>query len=201
VFPVLFLASIVVSNPPADNAAASVWTADYSGQTNQVRHLATGLLLVVTGLCFATFITALWQRVRAVDPELTPLPLVAAAVSAAGIAAGGVVMAFVSGGELMGSFPLPGVDVLRLSNDLGFALVGVVGMLAAALAVASISVQGHAAGVLSGRTRLFGLVVAIALLGALAFVPILGLLVWTPTLAIQSMRGGTRASAATSIGG
>jgi len=187
-FPVLFLASIAVSNPPADNASNAKWIANYTGSSEQARHLATGVLLVLAGLCLASFMTALWRRIRDIAPSISPLPLVASAASAACIAAGGVVMAFVSGGELFGKYPLPSADVLRLSNDLGFALVAVAGMLAAALAVVCLSVQGSAAGVFGRRTRIFGIVVSIVLLAAVAFVPVFALLIWTAFMAIQLLR-------------
>ena len=187
-FPVLFLASVAISNPPADNASNARWIANYTGSSEQARHLMTGLLLVLAGLCLAAFFTALWRRIREVTPSLSPLPLVAAASSAACIAAGGVVMAFVSGGELLGKYPLPSAQVLRLSNDLGFALVGVAGMLAASLAVACLSVQANAAGVIGRKTYVFGVVVAVALLFGMLFVPVIALVVWAPLVAIQWMR-------------
>src|SRR6185437_10069988 len=121
-FPVLFIASVAASNPPADNATDVKWIANYTGTSEQARHLTTGVLLVLAGLSLAAFLTAMWRRIREVTPSISPLPLVAAAASAACMAAGGVVMAFVSGGELFGKYRLPSADVLRLSNDLGFAL-------------------------------------------------------------------------------
>lgn len=187
-FPILFLASVLVSNPPADNASNAKWIADYTGRSEQARHLATGILLVLAGLCLAAFLTALWRRIREVAPGISPLPLVAAATSAACIGAGGVVMAFVSGGELMGKYPLPSPDVLRLSNDLGFALVAVGGMLAAALAVVCLSRQGWTSGVLGRKTYVFGVIVSVVLLAAVAFVPVLALLLWSVVVAVQWMR-------------
>ncbi|HLY33784.1 MAG TPA: hypothetical protein VKQ07_04570 [Jatrophihabitantaceae bacterium] len=187
-FPVLFLASVAVSNPPADNASNAKWIANYTGSSEQARHLATGVLLVLAGLCLASFLTALWRRIRDITPSISPLPLVASAASASCIAAGGVVMAFVSGGELFGKYPLPSADVLRLSNDLGFALVAVAGMLAAALAVVCLSVQGNAAGVFGRRTRIFGIVVSVVLLAGVAFAPVFALLIWTTLMAIRLLR-------------
>lgn len=187
-FPVLFLASVAVSNPPADDASNVTWIRNYTGSSEQARHFATGILLVLAGLCLASFLTALWRHVHDAFPSASPLPLVAAAASAACIAAGGVVQAFVSGGELIGRYPLPSADVLRLSNDLGFALVGVAGMLAAALAVACLSVQARRAGILGGKTYAFGLVVSVALLLAVAFVPIFLLMAWTAVLSLQLIR-------------
>jgi hypothetical protein len=188
-FPVLFVASVIASSAPADDASNAKWLANYTGSAEQARHLATGVLLVLAGLCLATFLTALWRRFHDTTPSISPLPLVAAAAAAASIAAGGVVMAYVSGGELIGKYPIPSADILRLSNDLGFALVAVGGMLAAALGIACLSVQGRAAGVLGRKTSLFGIVVSVALLAGVAFVPIVTLLVWAPTVAIQWIRG------------
>jgi hypothetical protein len=192
-FPILFLASIAASNPPADTASDAKWIANYTGNTNDARHLATGLLLVLAGLSLASFLTALWRRIRAAAPSssFSPLPIVAAAASAACISAGGVVMAAVAGGELFGKYPLPGADVLRLSNDLGFALVSVGGMVAAALAIVCLSVQGRTAGVLGRRTSIFGIVASAVLLAAVAFIPIAAILLWTLVLAVQWLRAAS----------
>jgi hypothetical protein len=189
-FPVLFLASTVASNPPADSATDAKWIANYTGNVNDAKHLATGLLLVFAGLSLAAFLTALWRRIRAAAPDrsFSPLPMVAAAASAACIATGAIVMAAVAGGELMGKYPLPRADVLRLSNDLGFALVSVGGMTAAALAIACLSVQGRAAGVFGRRTAVFGIVVAVVLLAAIAFIPVVAALIWTAIVAVQWLR-------------
>ncbi len=187
-FPLLFIASIAASNPPADNASNATWIANYTGTTQQIRHLATGVLLVLAGLCLAAFLTALWRRIRDLAPSISPLPLVAAAAAAACIGSGGVVMAFVSGGELIGKYPLPSADVLRLSSDLGFALVGVAGMLAAALAVVCLSVQGKSAAIIGRKTHLLGVIVSIVLLAGAAFIPVFALLIWTALIAIQWLR-------------
>ncbi|HEY2273519.1 MAG TPA: hypothetical protein VGH30_12130 [Jatrophihabitantaceae bacterium] len=187
-FAVLFIAGVGVSSPPADNASNATWTSNYTGTGEQSRHLATGLLLVLAALSLAAFLTGLWRNIREAAPEASPLPLVAAGVSAACIATGGIVMACVSGSELVGNYPLPAPDLLRLSNDLGFALVGVAGMLAAALAVLCLSVQGNRAGVIGNRTKVFGFVVSVVLLAGIAFIPIFALLAWTVVLAVQWLR-------------
>ena len=97
-------------------------------------------------------------------------------------------MAVISGSTLFYSQPLPGTDVLRLANDLGFAMVSLGGMLAAALSVACLSVQARSAGLFGRKLAVFGLVVAVLLLGALAFVPILALLIWLVVASITLMR-------------
>lgn len=189
-FVVFFIASVVASSPPASTAPDRDWITSYTGTSNQVSHLATGILLALAGLSLLCFLTALWQRIAGAGAPVraNPLPLVAAAVSAACIATGGTVMGAISGSELMGSHPLPRADVLRLSNDLGFGLVGLAGMLGAALSIAVLSRQGRATGVLGRKTSILGMVTAVALLGGLAFLPILVLLVWLIVVSVSWLR-------------
>jgi hypothetical protein len=189
-FVAFFVGSLAASSPPADNAPDSSWIASYTGQAHQAGHLASGLLLVLAGLSLLAFLTGIWRRMATVGKttSLSPLPIVAAAVSASCIAAGGIVMGVISGGELMGSYPLPGADVLRLTNDLGFALAGVAGMIAAGFTVACLSVQGYRLGLIGPKTRIFGITVGIVLLASIAFVPIIALLIWVVSMAIQSLR-------------
>ena len=190
---VFFVASVMVSNPPADSASDSTWTSRYTGRSEQAGHLATALLLLLAGLALMTFLVALWRRIAEVHPAGSPsrLPIAAAATTAALMGAGGMVMGYVSGGEIMGSYPLPSADLLRMSNDLGFALAGVAGSWAAAVAVATLSVQGHAAGVFGSRMRAAGLVTALLLLLSMLFLPILALLIWVLTAAIAWIRTPT----------
>ena len=95
-------------------------------------------------------------------------------------------MGYISGGELLGHYPLPSVDLLRMSNDLGFALAGVAGSWAAGVAVATLSIQGYTAGVFGTRMRAFGVLTAFALLLAMLFVPIGALFLWALTAAVMS---------------
>src|SRR5262249_40227634 len=137
-----------------------------------------------------TFLTTLWGRIAAARrPEITgPLPLVAAAVAASCICVGGVLMAGIAGSLLIGPAPMPGADLLRFGNGVGFAMVAGGGMPAAALSVACLSVQARTAGILGRPLMIFGLVVAVLLLGAIAFLPILVLLLWAIFVAVALLR-------------
>jgi hypothetical protein len=188
-FAVLFVAGVVASSPPADNAPNAKWIANYTGHGHQIQHAASGILLVLAGLCLMTLLTTLWGRIAGRRSERTsPLALVAAGAAAACISAGGVLMATISASELSGSYPLPSVDVLRLTNDVGFGLVAVGGMWAAALAVALLSTQGKAAGVFGRGMAAFGWVVAALLVLSLLFVPIVALLVWAVVMGVSCLR-------------
>jgi hypothetical protein len=192
-FAILFIASVGVSTAPSNSASDATWVAAYATHGKQAAHLATGILLVLAALSLMSFITDLWMRVVAAGQQrnLSPLPIVAAGISAACIASGGILMGAVSGSALLYSQPLPGADVLRVGNDVGFALVGVAGMLAAAVSVASVSLQARAAGLFGTRLTRASLVVAVLLIGSIAFVPILALLVWSIVVAVHLARSGS----------
>lgn len=189
-FVVFFIASVVVSSVPKGTASDHAWLAAYATQAKQAGHLATGVLLVLAALSLMTFLTHLWTRVsEAGDPRaVSPLPVVAAGVSAACIATGGILMAIASGSALIGSTPIPGPDVLRIGNDAGFAMVGVAGMFAAALSVACVSIQARDAGIFGARLTRFSVAVAVVLLASVVFVPILALLVWLVTVTVTLTR-------------
>ncbi len=203
---VFFLASMVVSNPPADNASNQKWIQSYASHHEQIHHLATGFLLLLAGLSLMTFLVALWRRIAAAHPaEPSRLPVAAAGAAAALIGAGAMVMAYISGGELLGHYPLPSVDLLRMSNDLGFALAGVAGSWAAGVAVATLSIQGYTAGVFGARMRAFGVLTAFAQLLAMLFVPLGALFLWALIAAVMWIRRPAPASqgamAAAQLGG
>jgi len=199
-FVVFFLASVVVSTVPANTASDHAWRAAYATHAKQAGHLATGVLLVLAALSLMTFLTHIWTRVTdARDSHpVSPLPVVAAGVAAACIAVGGMLMAAPSGSALIYSQPIPGADILRLGNDVGFAMVGVAGMFAIALSIACLSVQARATGIFGVRLARFSLVVAVVLLASAAFVPILALLVWLVTVTVSVQRAAPARGTATS---
>jgi len=67
-------------------------------------------------------------------------------------------------------------------------MVGVAGMLAAALSVAHLSLLARSAGVFGRKLTVLGLGVAVVLLGAIAFVPIVALLIWAVIASITLLR-------------
>jgi hypothetical protein len=187
---VCLIGSLVASNPPADNASNHTWIARYTGTSELVGHLATAFLLLLAGLALMTFLVALWRRIALAFPGGSPsrLPIAAASTAAALMSAGGMVMGYISGGEIIGRYPLPGVGLLRMSNDLGFALAGTAAPLAAAVAVATLSIQGYTAGVFGTKMRAAGILTAAVLLLSILFIPIVALMAWILAAALSWIR-------------
>jgi hypothetical protein len=196
-FVVFFVASVVVSSVPSNTASDHAWHAAYATHAKQAEHLATGVLLVIAALSLMTFLTHIWTRVtEARDPQpVSPLPVVAAGVAAACIGSGGILMAATSGSALLYSQPIPGATILRLGNDVGFAMVGVAGMFAAALSIACLSMQARTAGIFGARLARFGLAVAVVLLASVAFVPIAALPIWLVAVTVALHRASPARSA------
>lgn len=189
-FVALFIGSVVASSPPSDGASDARWVASYSTRSDQIEHVATGVLLVLAGLLLMVFLTHLWTRIaEARQPHFTsPLPVVAAGVAASCMAVGGILMGLTAG-SLLGSAPMPSADFLRFGNDAGFVMVGIPGMIATAISIACLSVQAHSVGIFGKRLLRFSLAVGVVLLASFAFLPIAALLVWLIVVAVSLLRG------------
>ncbi len=61
-------------------------------------------------------------------------------------------------------------------------------MLAAALTIAVVAFQAHWGGVFSKRLLIFSLIVAVGLIGSLAFVPIALIFIWALIVAAKLIR-------------
>jgi hypothetical protein len=189
-FAVIFVVGVVASSPPNPDAPNAKWIADYTGHSNQVGHLVSGLALVVCGVVLMVFITGLWRRIAAQTPSGTPspLPAIASAAAAASFVVGGLLMGWISGTELGGAFPLPSADLLRMSNELGFLMVGIGAMVSMSVALIGIAIQGHAAGLFGSKLRTATIVVGILVLAGETFVPVIIFVLWVAVVSIFLLR-------------
>jgi hypothetical protein len=189
-FIVFFIGGVISSSPPGNNASNAQWVANYTGSGNDWSHVLSGVFLILAALCLMTFLTGMWQRISSARPAGTtsPLPLVAAGVAATLMALGGILMAYIAGSELSGTYPLPSADLLRLSNGLGFLVTGIPGMAATALCLAVLAAQARRAGVFGSKMAVFSWIVAAALLLSFLFVPIVALMVWIVVSIVSARR-------------
>jgi hypothetical protein len=199
-FVVFFLAGVVASTVPSDHASAASWVAAYTGSGKQFSHEATGVLLVLAALSLMSFLAVMWSRIGRLRPggDHSMVPLVSAGVAAACMSAGGALMGTAPGvtTSFAGSSAAGAATLVRFANDTGFVLVAVPAMLAAAVAVAGLSVQARRAGMFGLKMEVFGIAVAVILLASLKFLPIAALLIWLIVTAIVLIRHGTRPAAA-----
>jgi len=193
-FIVAFIGGVVSSSPPDNNASNAKWVANYTGSGNQWTHVLSGVFLIIAAICLMTFLTGMWHRIASVRPagSTSPLPLVAAGVAAACMAFGGVLMAYISGSELTGKYPLPSADLLRLSNGLGFIVTGIPGMAAVALCITVLAVQARRTAVFGPKMAVFSWIVAAVLLLSFLFLPIVALMVWIVACLVSARRTGSQ---------
>jgi len=189
-FIVLFVAAVFMDNLPAGNASDRAWTAYFASAAHRVSMIVSGFLLVAAALALLSFFVFTWTRVtRAARPGGTSLlPVAAAGVSAACIAAGGALGAVVPGSMVFGSQPEPAPGILRVLATLGIPLVLVGGMVPLALAVASLSLQAKAAGIFGRGMAGVGLAVAVITLFSFEFFTMLAMLAWVLAVSVVVIR-------------
>jgi len=195
-FAFLFLLGTATLNIPrgASDAKLVSWWADSGNQTTAIVSM---YLFVVAGLCFLVFLARLRSRLLAAEGgtgELTSLVVASGAVFVAMLlvaaASRGVVgFAVKSPGD---GESLPGADTLRYLPQTGYAALGIGGLLAAAVAMATTSwlivrtaVFGRWLAWLGSATALVIVVAAAALVGMVA---IPAMLIWVLAVSVVMLR-------------
>jgi hypothetical protein len=178
----------------ASDAKLVAWWADSGNQTTAIVSM---YLFVVAGLCFLLFLTKLRSRLLAAEVgtgELTSLVVASGAVFVAMLlvaaASRGVIgFAVKSPGD---NESLPGADTLRYLPQTGYAALGIGGLLAAAVSMATTSwlilrtaVFGRWLAWLGAATALVIVVAAAALVGMLA---IPAMLIWVLAVSVAMWR-------------
>ena len=195
-FAFLFFMGTATLNIPrgASDAKLVAWWADSGNQTTAIVSM---YLFIVAGLCFLLFLTKLRSRLLAAEAgsgELTSLVVASGAVFVAMLlvaaASRGVIgFAVKSPGD---NESLPGADTLRYLPQTGYAALGIGGLLAAAVAMATTSW-------LIARTAVFGrwlawlgaasaLVIVVAAAALVGMVAIPAMLIWVLAVSIAMWR-------------
>jgi hypothetical protein len=195
-FAFLFLMGTATLNIPrgASDAKLLAWWADSGNQTTAIVSM---YLFIVAGLCFLVFLAKLRSRLLVAEGgtgELTSLVVASGAVFVAMLlvaaASRGVIgFAVKSPG---GNESLPGADTLRYLPQTGYAALGIGGLLAAAVTMATTSwlivrtaVFGRWLAWLGSVTALVIVVAAAALVGMVA---IPAILIWALAVSIAMLR-------------
>jgi hypothetical protein len=195
-FVVLFVAAVFILPTPNDDDPDKTWLAFYADHTHQVLSVVAAFMFVFAGLCLLAFLTCVWQRIRARRPGTSPLPLLTATMAAMGIALAGLVGATITGAMIFGSLKEPGVDALKVVEEMAFPILLIGGVYPAALSVAVLGFQARAAGLFPKWLLILSYVAGVVLLGSVVFFPMILLVIWVIVVAIFLLRSGPAPAAA-----
>jgi hypothetical protein len=189
-FVVVFVASVFLDTTPDANASNAAWTSYFASAGHRETALAAGFLAVVAALALMSFLVITWTRIAAAGRAglTSPLPVAAAAVCAACITAGSLLQALIPASMTFNSLPEPSPDIMRVLNQAAGPLILVGGMLALALAMASLALQARAAGAFGKALTIFTLIAAVITVFSFQFFPVLAPLAWTATISIVLIR-------------
>jgi hypothetical protein len=189
-FVILFTASVFTDATPNANASNAAWTAYFASASHRDLALASGFLGVIAALALLSFLVIIWTRIAAVSRSgvASPLPVAAAAVSAACLAVGSLLQALIPGSMIFNSLPEPSPGILRVFDEVAGPLILVGAMFAFALALASLTLQARAAGAFGTRMTVFSLIVAVITLASFQFFPVLAPLIWVVTVSVVVIR-------------
>lgn len=197
VFFVLFvLGWLAGGGTPDYDAPDEEWVAWFSDSDNTRAAVAAMFALAIAAIAFIPFLTGVVRRIRRTAADVEGLPTIAlasgivftVATLIAAVAVNQVAAAVEFGGG-GGDYPLPGADVLRQSEQLGFGIGLLGGGLSAALFVAAISWSARGTGILPSWLANAGLGVAVLLLFSVFFVPLALLALWVLAVSIVLFRG------------
>ena len=192
-YAVLFFIGFLITGTPNADAPDSEWTDYFSSGGHRAELIISAFLLVIAAICMLWFVSAVWTRIAAIRGPgggLSPVPVAAAAVAATGIAIGGVLNAVVAGAIAFDSLPEPSADLLRFSDQLGYPILAIGGMIPLAVVIASLGMQARDAGLIGSRLGTYSMVAAPLTAISFLFFPLLFMLIWFIAAAVSLYRGG-----------
>lgn len=188
-FAVLFAVGMLMSSTPDYDAPDEEWTAWFDDGGNRTMQIVSMFLLVLASMAFLVFLAGLVRALRARttvdDPWVTVVfgagLMLSAATAIAGIALNQVSAAVTFGGS---NYPIPGGDVLRQSEQLGFGVALLMGGWSAALMIATASYVAGRTGAFPRWLVIGGYVSAVLLIVSVFFIPMLLLVLWVIAVSI-----------------
>jgi uncharacterized membrane protein YhaH (DUF805 family) len=198
VFVVLFVVGLLLGgDTPEYDASDEEWVEWFEDDGNTNLQVVSMFLVVASALALVGFLGVLTRRLRATNrPELVNVAIGAGLVLAALIVVAGIAINQVSAAITFGGddYPVPGADVLRQSEQLGFGVVLLGGGWAAVVVVGATSLAARGTDLLPGWLVTAGYVAAVLLLLSVFFIPFVLLPLWVLAVSILMLRGGVPAS-------
>lgn len=191
-FAVLYVGGLVISATPDYTAPDEEWASWFADSGNRTIQLVSLFALVAASLCFVVFLAGLVHRLGGLrSPDPWSLVLVAAGVLfVAGTAVGAVGLNQISAAITFGGgpdeYPIPGADVLRQSEQIGFGVALVVGGWAAALTVFATSLVGRRTPGFPRWLATAGFVTSAVLLLSVFFLPLVLLVAWVIAVSLST---------------
>jgi len=197
VFVVLFVVGWMVGGGTPDyDAPDEEWVNWFADEDNTLSAVAGMFTLALSAVVFVPFLTGLLRRVRRAVTDAEGLPMIALAAGIlfsattviAAVAINQVAAAIELGGGGGGDYPIPGADVLRQAEQLGFNIGLLGGGWAAALCVAAVSWSARGTSSLPAWLSTAGLAVAVVLLFSVFFLPMALFALWVLAVSIVLVR-------------
>lgn len=197
-FVVLYVAAWMVMRTPSDTDSPSTAAAYYTDSNHRVMMIVSAYLFIAAAFTLLGFFVSLRGRLIGAeggDAPLTTLAFGSGAVAVALMIAGAMAAASVPGAVAFGSLDAPADgDLTRFIQQIGFGMILVGAMLAAAVAIAASSLVTLRTGALPAWTAWLGFVAAVVLLFAVVWLPQVALLIWVLAVGL-ALRAPARASA------
>jgi hypothetical protein len=195
-FVVLFVVGFVLSgDTPEYDASNREWRRWFVDDGNRNLQVVSMFLMVLSAFALIGFLAVLTRRLRVTNrPELVNTAIGAGLVLAAMIVVAGIainqVSAAITFGGGAGEYPVPGADVLRQSEQLGFGVALLGGGWAAALLVGATSLAVRGTDLLPRWLVVTSHIAAVLLLLSVFFIPFVLLPLWVLTVSIVMLRSG-----------
>jgi len=199
-FAVLTVIGFITAGGPNYNESDQTWMAWFQDSSHRGAQIAGMFLVLAAVLLLIVFFATLRRRAVAAggSAQASALAGAAGAMLATTIAVGTVIHNEVSAAVQFApnNFPVPGADVLRTLDNLGFGVGVVAAGFAAALFVASLAHTLRGTAIVPGWLVTAGYVVGVLLLFSFTFFPLFLLPLWVLVVGIAVVaRAGRRLGA------
>jgi hypothetical protein len=188
VFVVLYIIATFVAKTPDSSDPTSAAAAYYHDSGHRNAMVVSAYLYMVAALVFLVFLVILRQRLLAAEgpgAPLTTLAFASGVIATALIIGGAFALGSVPGGVAFGGIDVPtDGSIVLFTQSMGYGMILIGAMWAAALAIFAASLVGHRTGVLPTWAVWLGYIAAVALLFAAIWIPQIALLIWVLAVGI-----------------